>query len=225
MMNRLRQFYATEKGKIREMSFGEKIGYFWEYYKFHMLFIGLVGALLIMLLAPSEREYLYIAWLVPGTQHTVLDEISDKLHPIVGNPNRDVVAVTNYARPEFGHDATMQQRFTAMMRIGGLDLFATPRRGVVEMAEQGLIVPMHGVMRELYHINPEVYHEVSPRLLAISYTFEGEDETTDIYAIRVSNTPFFSALNQRDLYLATVFNTTKFYEAAKALEAIFTWEP
>ena len=205
---------------------GEKLGYFWEYYKYHLLFTVLVGSIVIMLLLPSEREYLYIAWLVPGTQHTVLAQTSEKLHYIVSNPNRDVVVVTNYAHSEVvGPDMTMQQRFTAMLRIGGLDLFATPRRGVVEMAEQGMLAPMHRVMRELYHINPQVYHEVSQHLLTISYTFEGEDETTDIYAVGVGHTPFFRALNQRDVYLATVFNTSKFYESAKALEAIFTWEP
>lgn len=225
-MSKLKDYLATEKGKMRGMTFGEKLGYFWEYYKFHLLFTAIVVTLVVMLLIPSEREYLYIAWLVPYTQHTVLEETSEKLHPIVENPNREVVAITNYSRSEvFGPNQAMQQRFTAMMRIGAIDLFATPRHGVLELAGQGLLMPMHRVMGELYHLNPEVYRQATAYLLTISYTFEGENETTDIYAIRVSLTPFFRALDQQDLYLAVPFNASKFYEAARALEAIFTWEP
>jgi len=214
------------KSKLQGMTFVEKLGYFWEYYKFHMLFAVLVGALLIMLLAPSEREYLYIGWLVPDTQYNTLEEAGEKLAHIVGNPSRDVVVFTSYARPaNLVPNAAMQQRFTAMLRMGAIDLFATPRRGVVEMAEQGMLRPMHSVMRELYLLNPELYHRVQPYLLTISYTFEDEPQTTDIYAIRVGHTAFFRNLNERDVYLTSVFNTAKFYESAKALEAIFLWEP
>jgi len=223
-MQKLRNYIQTEGSKLRKMGFTEARQYLWEYYKFHLLIFVLITGMLVAILLPSEREYLYIAWLVPNTEQEVLDQTSGNLSPIVNNPNRDIVAVTSYARtevPQIGN--AMQQRFTAMLHIGGIDLFATPRRGVIELAEDGLLLPMHYVMQQLATINPAAYRNATAHLLTVTYTFQDEPENTDILAISVGNTPFFENIGPgtRDLYFAVAFNTSRVYQIAEALEVIF----
>jgi len=224
VIQKIKNIFQTEGSKLRKMGFTEARQYLWEYYKFHLLIFVLITGMLIAILLPSEREYLYIAWLIPDSRQEVLEQTSENLAHIVNNPNRDIVAVTSYARTEaLQVGNTTQQRFTAMLHVGGIDIFITPQRGVLELAEAGFLLPMHSVMEQLARTNPTAYNNATEHLLTITYTFRDEPENTEILAIAVGNTPFFENINPgtKDLYFTVAFNTSRVHRIAEALEVIF----
>jgi len=229
---KLKNFFKSERAKMREMSFVEKRWYIWEYYKLHLVavifVIGLIGYFINhVFINPPQRDYLYIAWVGPLVYQGSLNEIGENLGVIVNDPYRERVLVTSYAftdNPQM--DSALQQRFFAMIQTGAIDLFLTPQQGAQELAEGELSRPMHEVMEYVAAISPALYQQISNRLLTITFEIEGHTHT-DVMAVSLANTPFFEylGLNANELYLAVVMNTQNFDRIAKALEAIFQWNP
>ena len=229
---KIKAFFKTERAKFREMTFTEKRQYIWEYYKLEIfaavIFLVLIGYMInILFVNPPKRDYLYIAWVGHQVYQGNLNEIGENLSVIVSNPYREQVTVMSYAfadNPQM--DSALQQRFFAMLQTGSIDLFLTTQQGVQELAEGELSRPIHEVMTYVSAINPTLYHQVSNQLLTI--TFEIDEYTyTDVMAVPLANTPFFEYLGimSEDLYIAVVINTQNFDRIAKALEAIFQWNP
>jgi len=229
---KLGNFFKSERTKMQEMTFREKRWYIWEYYKLHIaagiLLIFFIGSMINRtFINPPKTEYLYIAWVGEQTAPSILSDIGENLGVIVSNPNRERVHVHSYAstgNPQM--DSMAQQLFFAMLQTGAIDLFLTPQLGVQELAEGELSRPMHEVMAYVAAISPTLYQQVSNQLLSVTFEIEGYTYT-DIMAVSLANTPFFEYLGifSNDLYLAVVINTQNFDRIAKALEAIFQWNP
>ena len=229
---KIKHFFRTERAKFREMTFTEKRQYIWEYYKLQIfaaaLLIFLIGYLINhIFINPPKTDYLYIAWVGEQTAPSILTDIGESLSIIVNNPYRESVSVHSYAftdNPQI--DSMTQQRFFAMLQVGSIDLFLTPHQGVIELAESELSRPMNEVMQYVATINPELYRQVTEQLAIITFELDGYTYT-EAMAVSLANTPFFEYLNinANDIYLAVVINTQNFDRIAKALEAIFQWNP
>ncbi|MCL2285724.1 MAG: hypothetical protein FWC32_05090 [Firmicutes bacterium] len=232
MRENLKNFFATERAKLREMSFKDKRQYIWEYYKIHIIAFALIAFLVGSLINtwfinPPLRDYLYIAWFGAVVPSDMLNSIGDALAATVDNPEREQVTVMSYAitnNPSF--DSGMQQRLIAMLQTGSIDLFFTPVHGVTEIAESGFSRPVHEVMGYLTAVCAALYQQVSEQLVTITFELD-ENIYTDAMAISLADTPLFDYLDidASNIYLVVVANTQNFDRIANALEVIFQWNP
>jgi hypothetical protein len=233
MSGKVKTFFRTERVKLREMNFKEKRQYIWEYYKLHIfafvLLSFLFGSLInIWFINPPKQDYLYIAWLTPGVPDEALRNAGGALSVIVENPEREQVQIISYAttnNPQL--DMALQQRFIAMLQIGSMDMFLTPRAGITELADNGLSRSVHEVMGYIVESNPAIYREISERIITITYNIDEYTQHTDDMGISLAGAPFFDyvGIDSRELYFSVVINTQNFYRIAKALEAFFVWTP
>ena len=217
----MKNFFKTEWSKLRQMTFGEKRQYIWEYYKlqiFIFIFVAfVVGNLInVIFISPRKFEYLYIAWLGIPADEAALEGISQELGVIVENPARQVVAITDYTETgNFSVDRHLRTRFRAMLQTGALDLFFTTDVGITELAEEGFIQSTERLMQNIYTHNPELYTLLSERLLYVQ--FERGDELRSNY-MAISLHGFWPEFGT--IYAAVVGNTTRFNEIRRALEVI-----
>ena len=228
----IRKFFSTEAAKLKEMNFTDKRQYIWEYYKLHILFIGLgviiLGSLInIWFINPPQRDYLYIAWQAGPVHSGRLDEMGDKLSVIVYDQDRYRVSVRSYV---LGDDPQINQaivtRFHALLSVGDIHGIITTREGIQESADFGMIRSTAEVMDVLRESKPALYDKMTERLLTVTYS-EGEDEPeiTDIMAIDISGAPLLEEIGfvMDDLYLGVIINSSRFDEIARALAVMFDY--
>jgi len=137
----LHQHIREEIAKLRAMNFTDKRQYIWEYYKLHI--IGLAVAIITigvfvntMILNPTPRDYLYIAWLGPPITIETLNDLSEALQPLVPEDLHEVVSINSYAAsPNPMMTTAVQQRFATMVHIGGMDAILTTSVGVQELID------------------------------------------------------------------------------------------
>jgi len=227
----MRKFFSTEFAKLKEMTFTEKRQYIWEYYKLHLLFIGVglfaVGSLInIWFINPPKRDYLYIPWQAGDVEWQALNDFSEKLSIIAHNQDRYRVTVRSYV---LGHDQRRNRglvtAFHARLTAGDIHAVIATSEVMKENAEHGLTRPMTEVMDILRETNQLIYDKLAERLLTVS--FERDDMTiTDSMAVSISGAPMLAALglDTEDLYLAIIINSHQFERIASALAAIFEYE-
>ena len=219
-MNGIRGEIKAERAKMKDMDFTQKRQYIWEYYKIQIIIALAVLALGIMFVRDmrnSTTEFLYIAWLQQYTTSDTLREISQALEVIVDYPGREVVPVMSYAttgNPQM--DMGLQQRFTAMLHLGGIDLFVVPYRGLAELVEVNFATTPYQVISLVD--SPGIQAEINQRLTPA----EGIN-----IGIALADSALFNYLeiDATGLYLSVVNNTTNFEAIARALTVIFGGMP
>jgi hypothetical protein len=139
-----RESVKEEIAKLKKMNAQEKRQYIWEYYKLHLLILGVMVFLSVsifnLIFNPPKREYLYVAWLGPLVDPAKLSELAERLEPIVDNPERERILVVSYAatdNPALNND--LRERFGMLVQLGSIDVIMTTRVGVEELTEIGWV--------------------------------------------------------------------------------------
>jgi len=226
----MREFFSTEIAKLREMNFTDKRQYIWEYYKLHMLFIGIFvflgGSLInIWFINPPMREYLYIAWQADHVPAVALEDFSENLNIIVENQGRYRASVRSYVmtdNPQFNQ--AIVTRFHALLSVGDVHAVIATSQGMQENADFGLIRHPEELLAVIRDTNQQLYAIVSERLLTITVEFEDDiPPVTDTMAIDISGAPLLVELDLStdDLYLGFVSNSRQVDGVARALAVIF----
>ena len=193
----LRQHLSEERNKLKQMNFREKRQHIWEYYKFHLLLLCVVLFVLYSfinwLVNPPPRDYMYIAWLGPQVLATQISDLNDLLSPIVANPARERVTVTNYAASgDMAINAAMQTRFAAMLQTAGIDAIITTSEGLHDLDDVGWIRPLDDILPYLPYINERFYTFPDGRIMAVLLTHSplleaAGFDTYDLYITLVTN--------------------------------------
>lgn len=123
----------TEKEKLKEMTFGEKLTYLWEYYKIHAaLIIGviaLIGYIIYEVLTPDINDVLYAAIIDSTIDPTVLEEYATGLGEYLNiDPERETINLnaSYYFTSGSEYTASMQQVLTTHMYAGEVDVIIAP---------------------------------------------------------------------------------------------------
>ena len=219
----------TEWAKLKQMNFTEKRQYIWEYYKIHLAVLAVVLFVLwnflnIWVINPPKQEYLYFAWMGPFVMPHQLDNFTEALSVIVDNTDRYEIRATNFAIG--AHDPqlfmAMQTRFIAALQVGSLDIFLLLNEELQYYTDAGFLLPLDGLMQEVYASNPGLYNALKERLVEVTFYANGTG-TPQYMAIDMQGVAFFEEIGvfTGNLYLAIVSNTRRFDRALRALEVIF----
>ena len=225
-----------ELAKLKKMTFTEKRQHIWMYYKVPIISAPILLYMLwslanVWFIDPAKDSYLYVAWLSAGVSDSTLAELGEQLSVIVADPGSQAVQVTHYGdRGNRRENIDRRTRFNSFMYMGTLDLFVVPHTGIYDVAAEGFIRPIHGVMHELRRLNPGLYDKLQSRQVTITYTpptlrddIHPPLPVTDVMAVSLAGSPLLEALgiNTSDMYASVVFNSENFYAAAKALGVLF----
>lgn len=221
MKEKIKKHFASEREKLREMTFEEKRWYIWEYYKLHIgvfvLAVFLLGSFINnRFINPRPDEYLYIAWIgVEAFPHQLTAASGELTDSIVYNPERQIAIILDYTttgNPEM--DMALQTRFLALLQLGNIDAFIAPREGIDSFAEQGFIRPLGDVTP--YIGDNQILYAIHDRIILIEDAYSN----THFLAVSLQGSPFLEryGLGASDIYLSMVANSQRFYALAKALE-------
>jgi len=118
-----------DKNKFKEMTFGEKVGYIWEYYKLAVIG-GILGIVIIVgiivVIFRKEPEVILNVCLVNANQEQVAEEdvFERYLKEHDYNPQTQTIQVQGNYKMGIGHEVDFSsfQAINAAMSLGQLDL-------------------------------------------------------------------------------------------------------
>ena len=229
-------FFRTEWGKLKVMTFTEKRQYIWEYYKLHIagILIGafaLGGMINTLILNPPRQEYVYFAWVGPAVTLQSLDDFMEELDVIVENYERYGVRAANYglsaADPQVA--VALQTRFAANFQFGNFDIFMMQATDMFDFANAGFLLPMQPFMEAVREHCTDLYNTLHPRLVLLTFYPNGVEEPqqeVDYMALNLSGVRFLErlAISTGDLYMGVAVNSQRFDRVMRALEVIFDGE-
>jgi len=219
----MKNFFAAEGAKLREMTIGEKWQYIWEYYKLQIIILMIaVVVILVSIFTSSDETYLYGAWFGTPVHQEQMIMLGERLS-VIAEEEGYAVLVTTYletGNPE--HDMALSTRFVAMMQAGMIDVFFASNDALIAYAGMGAFVPIQELMDEAYLINPALHSELYERLHTISFVdWDGIDQTETV-AISLAGSPMLAEvfIPTDDLYLAIIINSDNMHRIVAALEVL-----
>lgn len=198
----LKERLNTEKARLREMTFKEKMQHIWEYYKIHLIVIVVILIVIgsfvnIWFINPRPKTVLFIAWSAGFALDEQTTGLADVLTgELVENKRKEAVEVslflTDSSDPQMEMANTM--RMTAMIAAGMLDVFILTDELVAEFSQNGAIQPLDAILAELKSADPALYAEIEDSIAYGMYTTEEGSSGERMMGIDISNSPIISEL-------------------------------
>jgi len=219
----MKNFFATEAAKLRDMTIKEKCQYIWEYYKLQIIiFLIALTIIIVSIVSTSDETYLYGAWFGPPVTQDQMYRLGSLLSAIAYEDDQ-VVAVTSYlSTGDMELDMALSSRFFAMIQAGFIDMFIASDEALISYAEMGAFVPIHYLLEEAYAINPALHSELYQRTHTITFMDWDEIYQTETVGISLAGSPMLAELGipSDDLYLAVIIRSENLDRVVAALEAL-----
>lgn len=123
----------TEKEKLKDMSFGGKLAYLWEYYKIHAAItiaaIAFIGYIIYESVTPDITPALYAAIINSAVDPTVLEDYKEGLAEYLNiDPDRESIDLSDsfYLSSTGEASSSMQQVLTTHIYAGEIDVIIAP---------------------------------------------------------------------------------------------------
>ena len=223
MREYLKNFFAAEGAKLKDMTLKEKAAYIWEYYKF-----PIIGTVIVLFVAgsiintvwinPPKKYYLQLAFYSGYVDETVLSAMCGNLEEALMTPEeRETLQIAgscfmlDSGDPQM--DMAYQQKFASMLAVGELDLLIINDTDLDSIVAQGILLPIKNLLSE------SLLPSVSDKLIEAA----DENGVKADYAIKLEGNRFFSenGLYVDGLCLGVIVNTNNQVRVMGALEVIF----
>lgn len=141
---------ATEKEKLHDMNFKEKISYLWGYYRIHALvtigIIAFVAYLLFTIFRPRIDPVLYIAILNnPISDELVINELQEELTQLLDvNTDNEKVIINNtlYLNDTGAFSTNARELIVTYIAARELDIIIAPESEFSNYTYAGCFVPL-----------------------------------------------------------------------------------
>jgi hypothetical protein len=219
-----------EIAKLKTLTFKEKLDHIWEYYKVpifaFVLLLVIVGSMINAALNPRPDVELFIAW---NSDRVITDNIEELslilLEHLEFNPAEQDVVISWF--PVNPDDPQMQmasiQRMTAMLSIGGIELFVLNEDQLHSHVINGVVVPLEEMLNSIRAMNPTVYEIISERTVKVTYEDFYENTVENIMAIDITGAPMLHEIGfgEIDFMISLAVNATFTDHAKQAIIALF----
>ena len=209
-MPRSKDRSRSEREKLREMKFKEKIEYIWEYYKYHIIGVAIALAILGSLLNtfifnPQPDVGLFIAWNAGFVDQERLEDLSATLNEhMTFQTEGEVADVSRFftATDDPQMSVAHIQRLVAMITAGAIDVFIVDSELFAEYSYIGYIVPLDEVLSLVESINPDVHAIIMNEATFALYSDHNEVVSEQLMGIRLADSPLLLELGviNPDLY-------------------------
>ena len=221
----MKNFFATESAKIKDMTLREKWQYIWEYYKLQIvIFLIALTVILVSIFSTSEDSYLYGAWFGDYVSQEQMHLLGERLSVIVTEEN-SVVAVTSYlSTGDLELDMALSTRFFAMAQAGFIHVFFATNDALIGYSEMGAFTPVHELMEVAYSIDPAFHDELYQRLHTITFINFYGDYQTETVGVSLEGSQILADLGiaTHDLYIAVMHNAEHLDRVVALLEALLS---
>lgn len=179
----------TEKEKLMDMSFKEKLSYLWEYYKIHAAITVAVVALVIYIVyeivTPDINSQFYAAIINSAVSSEAMDEYGDAFADYLQlDPTTQSVDLNDqfYLSTASETAASMQQVLTTYIAAGEVDVIIAPESDFKNYAYYGFVAKLSD------ELPTDVYSAFTD-----SFFISGteEDSETNAYGIYLDNSDLF----------------------------------
>ena len=228
--------YRHELKKLREMSFGGKVKYIWEYYKLHLIGLILFLSILISLLNvwffnPPAQPILTVAWSAGFIFDENIADLKNVLYEDIIDETKNETVEVMLLLPGAEEDPQMFMayitRLMAMVAARQLDIFVLNPDQLLDHANNGFIMPMEDILADIRTAYPAVYSRMEDAITYIQYEFEDYGPQEHIMGIKISDSPLFLELDlnhgfmDRKMYFSAVINTDNIENVTRALILFF----
>jgi len=220
----------SEREKLRDMIFGEKIAYIWDYYRYYI--IG--GVFAIILITSVIYQYstrpnvgLFVAWSAGFLEHEEVESLSAALEEHIFEANSNETAdisffFTNDDDPSYS--IQYYNRLMAMLTAGTIDIFIVDMSTLLFYSSSEFIWPLDIVLNDIKASSPELYEVISKETVSTMFGSDDGDKTLEITAIRITDSPLMNKLGfvmENDAFFCMAISTQRIDRVAPALKMFF----
>ncbi len=211
----------SEKDKLKDMSFRNKISYLWEYYKFHalitLLVIGFAIYFIYHLVTPKVETELYAAII----NNTISDEIWEQYQTEVSDylkldpKTQDVIMnPAFYLNGSSEYAMNMQTALVTYVAAGDVDVMIAPESQFQQFTYKGFNDKLYD------NLPTDLYSELTDYLYVTS---TDEDPEESAYGIYLTDTDLFSknAENTDPYILGIITNSNHKNNAIEFIRMLF----
>lgn len=203
----------TEKEKLRNMSFKEKLEYLWEYYRIHALVfiicVSIVVSLVYTILKPKIDTKLYVAVINNTIPDDLLEDISAQLEERLQlNQEKEKVFINSqfYFNGSPDYAANMETALATYVAAQDVDIIIAPQSEFKQYADSDFMVALSDILPT------DLYTSLTDKFY-ITGTKEFPEETA--YGIYLSDTDLFknnSTFTKEDPYILGIVANTRHQE-------------
>ncbi len=211
----------TEKQKLKEMSFQDKLSYLWEYYRIHAAVIigviALISYIIYEIITPNVENQLYVAVINNTISEEVWNQYSINTTEYLGlNLETEEIQLNYnfYLKSEDEYAMAMQQALTTYIAAGEVDVIIAP-----ESTFKGYVYA--GYFEKISNQLPTDLYTGLADYVFISDTEEVPEK--NVYGIYLTDTKLFSEnANNTDPYvLGILVNAGNKENAAEFLRMLY----
>lgn len=228
-----KNFFETEGKKLKEMTFGEKIKYIWEYYKIHIILTIVFIVLAISLGKLVYRNIKYDSifhcamvnnMLSIAQEEYIIEEFGNYLN--IDKEHETLTFDSGYMFM-WDNSSFSDTNYTSRMKVASalaaqvIDIFVADKTYIISAAPEAQLYDLKEVLPD------DIYAAVEDKLF---YT-AGEDGVERAYAVDLSSSPYTyindsenGVLYQEPPYYAIVINTEHLDSAIEFLKFILELE-
>lgn len=190
----------TEKQKLKDMTFQEKMAYLWEYYRIHAIIIvaaiALFSYIIIEVITPDIETRFYAAIIDNSINDKVWEQYNTKFTEYLNlDPKREDVQLNYnfYLKTSSEYSMNMQQALSTYVAAGEVDVIIAPESVIKEYVYYGFFEKISN------QIPTDLYTSLTDYLF-ISDT--EEDTEKSVYGIYLTDTKLFTEnANNTDPYV------------------------
>jgi len=211
----------TEKQKLKDMSFQEKISYLWEYYRIHaavaIAVIALIIYLIYELMTPDVKTQFYAAIINNTINDQVWDQYTTSFEDYLNlNPKTEDVQLNYnfYLNASSDYSMNMQQALSTYIAAGEVDVIIAPESSFKEYAYYGFMEKISD------QIPTDLYASLTDNMYMSNTE---EDAENNVYGIYLTDTKLFKEnANNTDPYiLGIIANSGHKENAAEFLRMLY----
>ena len=211
----------TEKQKLKDMSFQEKISYLWEYYRIHaavaIAVIALIIYLIYELMTPDVKTQFYAAIINNTINDQVWDQYTTSFEDYLNlNPKTEDVQLNYnfYLNASSDYSMNMQQALSTYIAAGEVDVIIAPESSFKEYAYYGFMEKISD------QIPTDLYASLTDNMYMSDTE---EDAENNVYGIYLTDTKLFKEnANNTDPYiLGIIANSGHKENAAEFLRMLY----
>lgn len=211
----------TEKQKLRDMSFHEKVTYLWEYYRVHaavtIAVIALLSYIIYEFITPDVKTQFYAAIINNTISDQVWDQYGTSFENYLNlNPKTEDVQMNYnfYLDSSSEYAMNMQQALSTYIAAGEVDVIIAPESSFKEYAYYGFMDKISD------QIPTDLYANLTDYMFMSGTE---EDSESDVYGIYLTDTKLFreNANNNDPYILGILANSVHKKNAAEFLRMLY----
>ena len=219
----------TEREKLKNMNFGEKLSYLWEYYRYYIIG-GLIAVAVILSLfntcVSRPNISFTLIWSASHIDTDKIEALTEILDKYIIGDSADESAEVSFSYMITDDTVFMTHYFSrlvAMLSANAIDVFILNAETMQIYSESEYIAPLDNVLSEINASSPQLYDKI---MQEAEFTMFGLNEfkRSELAGIRITDTPLLNELGfdtKTDIYFCMAVSSRQIVRVTETLKLFF----